>query len=183
MLSNIFPKQAKKELQARKQRFIHTKIHLIQTQNNTIQPHYARMHMATPHPISRKNAQLRLDPEEVPHRVREIAMMRGLGYTFREIAQQLNITPQAVSLMLSRHRRALKTLNGAMELCHLSARAVNALGRHGISTREEARHRNVLQLLHGERNCGRKTLDEIERWMSEGSENQVQDLQDQEAAC
>lgn len=108
-------------------------------------------------------------------------MMRGLGYSFREIAQQLSVTPQAVSLMLSRHRRALKSLNGAMELCHLSARAVNALGRHGISTRREAKERNVLQLLHGERNCGRKTLDEIERWMSEGTEDRPQSIE--EAAC
>ncbi len=67
----------------------------------------------------------------------------------------------------------LKSLKGAMELSQLSARAVNSLGRHGISTREEARAKDVLNLLRGERNCGRKTLDEIERWMSqveEGSE-------------
>ena len=108
-------------------------------------------------------------------------MMRGLGYSFREIAQQLNVTPQAVSLMLSRHRRALKSLKGAMELSQLSARAVNSLGRHGISTREEARAKDVLNLLRGERNCGRKTLDEIERWMSEGLESELQQLQ--EAAC
>lgn len=138
------------------------------------------MHMATTH-IPGKNHKLRLSPEEIPHRVRDIAMMRGLGYSFREIAQQLSVTPQAVSLMLSRHRRALKSLNGAMELSQLSARAVNALGRHGIATREEAREKDVLHLLRGERNCGRKTLDEIERWMSEGLEVEVRQLE--EAAC
>ena len=138
------------------------------------------MHMATSHTASRKHAKLCLPPEEIPHRVRDIAMMRGLGYSFREIAQQLNVTPQAVSLMLSRHRRALKSLNGAMELCHLSARAVNALGRHGVSTREEARANDVLHRLRSERNCGRKTLDEIERWMSEGVQGEVRQL---EGAC
>jgi len=139
------------------------------------------MHMATTQLASNRKSNLRLDPEDVPHRVRDIAMMRGLGYSFREIAQQLNVTPQAVSLMLSRHRRSLKSLKGAMELCHLSARAVNALGRHGISTRHEAREKDVLHCLRGERNCGRKTLEEIERWMSDGLEAEVRQLE--EAAC
>lgn len=124
------------------------------------------MHMATLQPVSHRNSGSFVTADDIPHRVRDIAMMRGLGYSFREIARQLNVTPQAVSLMLSRHRRALKSLDGAMELCRLSARAVNALGRHGITTREEARDKNVLQLLRGERNCGRKTLEEIERWMA-----------------
>ncbi len=110
-----------------------------------------------------------LSISEIPHRIRNIAIYRGLGYSFREIAAELNVTPQAVSLMLSRHRRALKSLNGAMELSHLSARAVNALGRYGINTREEARKQNILALLQNERNCGRKTLDEIERWLADGS--------------
>ena len=118
---------------------------------------------------------------EIPERVRQIAMMRGLGYSYRQIAGPLNVTPQAVSLMLMRHRRALKTLRGAMELSALSPRAVNVLGRHGIRTREQARQANVLERLANERNCGRKTLDEIERWMSEGLESELQQLQ--EAAC
>lgn len=112
----------------------------------------------------------------VPQRVREIAMLRGLGYSFREIAGQLHVSPQAVSLMLSRHRRALKSLRGAMELSHLSVRAVNALGRHGIHTREEALTRDALELLKNERNCGRKTIDEIQRWIA-GAE-----VSDQKAA-
>lgn len=121
-------------------------------------------------------AEMQLD--SVPARIREIAALRGLGYTFREIAEPLNITPQAVSLMLSRYRRCLKSLHESMELSHLSARAVNSLGRLGIKSREEARQRNVLDLLQNQRNCGRKTLDEIERWMGEGREiQQVQEVQ------
>lgn len=108
---------------------------------------------------------------DIPHRVRDIATLRGLGYSFREIAEQFNVTPQAVSLMLTRHRRSLKSLGEAVELQNLSARAVNALGRHRISTRDEARSRDVLTLLRGERNCGRKTLDEIERWLGHPSHN------------
>ena len=103
----------------------------------------------------------------VPQRVREIAMLRGLGYSFREISGQFNVTPQAASIMLSRHRRCLKALRGSIELNHLSARAVNALGRHGIRTREEARRKNAAGLLANACNCGRKTLAEIEAWMNE----------------
>jgi predicted DNA-binding protein YlxM (UPF0122 family) len=138
------------------------------------------MHMATVQPVAR-GKQPRINPDDIPHRVRDIAMMRGLGYSFREIAEQLNVTPQAVSLMLTRHRRSLKSIKGAMELCQLSARAVNALGRHRVSTREEARNKNVLLELRGERNCGRKTLEEIERWMSETAQGNGQHLQ--EVAC
>ena len=107
-------------------------------------------------------------PDEVPERVRQVAMLRGLGYSYRQIAGPLHVTPQAVSLMLTRHRRSLKSLRDAMELNSLSARAVNVLGRHGICTREQARQANVLERLAGERNCGRKTMDEIARWMEDG---------------
>ena len=103
--------------------------------------------------------------DAIPERVRQIAMLRGLGYSYRQIAGPLQVTPQAVSLMLTRHRRSLKSLRDAMELNSLSARAVNVLGRHGICTREQARQANVLQRLAGERNCGRKTMDEIARWV------------------
>ena len=109
--------------------------------------------------------------DEVPERVRQIAMLRGLGYSYRQIAGPLHVTPQAVSLMLTRHRRSLKSLRDAMELNSLSARAVNVLGRHGIRTREQARQANVLALLAGERNCGRKTMDEVDRWMEEVGEH------------
>ena len=107
--------------------------------------------------------------EGLPQRVRDIATLRGFGYSFRQISEQFGITPQAVSLMLSRHRKTLKSLRGAFELNNLSARAVNALGRHGIRTREEARRQSVLEMLKNERNCGRKTLGEIEQWLDGGN--------------
>lgn len=102
---------------------------------------------------------------DVPERVRQIAMLRGLGYSYRQIAGPLDVTPQAVALMLARYRRSLKSLRGVMELCFLSSRAVNVLGRHGIRTREQARQANLLERLADERNCGNKTLQEIARWM------------------
>jgi hypothetical protein len=61
--------------------------------------------------------------DAIPERVRQIAMLRGLGYSYRQIASPLQVTPQAVSLMLMRHRRSLKSLRDAMELNSLSARA------------------------------------------------------------
>ena len=67
--------------------------------------------------------------------------------------------------MLSRHRRCLKALRGSIELSTLSPRAVNALARHGIRTREQAREADAINLLRGERNCGRKTLEEVASWM------------------
>lgn len=106
---------------------------------------------------------------DLPQRVRDIATLRGLGYSFREIAGQFDVTPQAVSLMLSRHRRSLQTLATSPDLSQLSARAVNALGRHGVSTRQQARERDVMALLKLERNCGRKTIEEIARWMDEST--------------
>ena len=111
--------------------------------------------------------------DSVPQRVREIAMLRGLGYSFRQIAAQFSVTPQAVSLMLSRHRRCLKALRGSIELSTLSPRAVNALGRHGIRTREQARQKDAISLLKGSRNCGRKTLDEVSQWIQSGNEDSL----------
>ena len=103
--------------------------------------------------------------DALPSRVREIATLRGLGYSFREIAGEFRVTPQAVSLMLSRHRRVLKRLHGASDLHGLSARAVNTLGRHGINNPRQARQAKLLELIRHERNCGRKTMDELRRWM------------------
>ena len=105
--------------------------------------------------------------DELPQRIRDIATLRGLGYTFREISKQFDVTPQAISLMLSRHRRVIKKLRGAVQLAGLSPRAVNALGRHGIRSRAAALETDVLELLQGERNCGKKTLEEIRRWIDE----------------
>lgn len=104
--------------------------------------------------------------DELPLRIRDIATLRGLGYSFREIGREFEVSPQAISVMLSRHRRTIKSLRGAIQLHGLSPRAVNALGRHGTHTREEAVRKDVLSLLLGERNCGAKTRNEIERWMA-----------------
>jgi len=110
--------------------------------------------------------------ETVPERIREIAMMRGLGYSFREIADEFCVTPQAVSLMLARHKKTVKSLRGAAELTVLSSRAANALGRLKVRSREEARRMNVVESLRGTRNCGRKTISEIEHWLDEGQSAQ-----------
>jgi len=110
--------------------------------------------------------------EELPQRVRDIATLRGLGYTFREIAEQFGVTPQAISLMLSRHRRVLKTLRGSVELAGLSPRAVNALGRHRIRSRAAAIEADVLEMLKGGRNCGVKTLEEIRQWLRDDSSSE-----------
>ncbi len=106
--------------------------------------------------------------DNLPRRVRDIATLRGLGYSFREIARELEVSPQAISLTISRHRRLLKSLRGAAELHGLSSRAINALSRFGIRTRAEAANRDALTLLRGERNCGAKTLREIGRWIVTG---------------
>lgn len=105
--------------------------------------------------------------ENVPERVREIAMMRGLGYSFRQIGEQFCVTSQAVSLMLSRYKKTAIPLGGATELSTLSPRAANALGRLHVHSREEARRMNVLGRLKGARNCGPKTIAEIEHWLDE----------------
>ena len=99
--------------------------------------------------------------------------MRGLGYKMHEIAAQFGCSPQAIALMLSRHRRRLESLGSRPEYWHLSARATNVLGRLRISTREQARARNVMRLLRGQRNCGAKTIAEIARWLAEDGAPQV----------
>lgn len=106
--------------------------------------------------------------KNLPPRIAEFALLRGLGYSFREIAQQLDVSPQAVSLMLSRYRQSAKALGGTAELQGLSARAVHALELHGIRTRSEGRSKGVLALINQQRNCGRKTREEIADWLGEG---------------
>jgi predicted transcriptional regulator len=107
--------------------------------------------------------------EHLPGRIRDIAVLRGLGYSYREIARPLGVTPQAVSLMLMRHKRCLRELRDSADLHSLSARAVNVLTRHRVRTRAEAREKHLLHLIQSERNCGAKTIAEIERWMGEGN--------------
>jgi len=111
------------------------------------------------------------DLAALPERVRQIAIFRGLGYKFREIADHFGVTPQAISLMLLRYQRCLEALRGSVELDQLSPRAINALGRHGIRSRSHARRSNAIELLKDERNCGRKTLQEVERWMNQDESN------------
>ena len=102
---------------------------------------------------------------DLPESVRDTAVLHGLGFGRREIARQLGTTSEAVSQTLARHRRCLVRMDAAMELPGLSARAVNALGRHGIRSREEGRSRGIVRLLQNERNCGLKTVEEIQRWL------------------
>ena len=60
-------------------------------------------------------------------------------------------------------------LAGSVELRTLSPRPVNALGRHGIRTLEQARKTDAINLRSGERNCGRKTLEDVAHWMDGSS--------------
>lgn len=112
--------------------------------------------------------------DKVPERVRLIALLRGLGFPSKAIGRLFGATPHAVSMMLHRHRRLLGGLNGSFALHGLSARAINALGRYKIRTPAEARSRNILALLQGQTNCGKRTLDEIARWMAQ--EDRKQDI-------
>lgn len=107
--------------------------------------------------------------ESSPGRVRDIAALRGLGFTYREIGRHYGVTPQAISLLLIRCRRNMKAIGGRPQMANLSTRATNALRRLGIESREEAIAANVLGKLAHARNCGRKTLNEIECWIANTS--------------
>jgi DNA-binding NarL/FixJ family response regulator len=120
----------------------------------------------TSHSRGRRPSPL-LAVESLSPRLLEIAAMRGLGYKLHEIADEFGCSPQSVSLMLARHRRRLSSLGPRAEHWQLSARATNVLGRLRISSREQARSRDILRLLRGQRNCGAKTIAEIERWLAE----------------
>lgn len=102
-------------------------------------------------------------------RVRDVAALRGLGFSYREIAAHYGVTPQAVSILLLRTRCNMKSIGGKPQLATLSTRATNALRRLGIETREQALAAEVLSRLACARNCGRKTLEEIKSWMSDNS--------------
>ena len=99
-------------------------------------------------------------------RVRDIAALRGLGFSYREIALHYGVTPQAISLLLARSRKQMKAIGGEPGLANLSTRAAAALRRLGIQNRHEALAGDALARLAHARNCGRKTLEEIEHWMT-----------------
>lgn len=105
------------------------------------------------------------DPEELPLRVRNVAALRGLGFSFVQIGQRYGITPQAASILLIKQKGLLSQAGTSSEFDGLSPRAVNCLGRLRIRNRAMARrHPNLDAALKEQRNCGQKTTDEILRW-------------------
>lgn len=105
------------------------------------------------------------DPEELPLHIRNVATLRGLGFTYSQIGRHYGITPQAASILLHRQKTHLSKAMNASELNGLSPRAVNCLGRLRIRNRAGARcHPDILAALREQRNCGQKTIDEIIRW-------------------
>lgn len=98
-------------------------------------------------------------------RVRDVAALRGLGFSYREIAEHYGVTPQAISLLLARSRKQMKAIGGDPELANLSTRACAALQRLGVHSRQDAIAGNILDRLQNARNCGRKTLEEIDDWI------------------
>ena len=106
----------------------------------------------------------------LPGRVRDIATLRGLGSKCIEIGRRFGITAQAVSATLARYHRQVGDLAERKEMLELSARAVNVLTRIGVSSRSDARGRDIFVLLRRERNCGEKTMDEIRRWLERGDD-------------
>jgi hypothetical protein len=110
------------------------------------------------------------DPEELPTRILHIAALRGLGYSLRAIGRHFEVSPQAISVMLSRQKteqRGARSLGGMQKL---SPRAVNVLGRLRIKNLSEARGvTDWRERLRGLRNCGQKTTTEICEWASGGS--------------
>jgi hypothetical protein len=107
---------------------------------------------------------------KLPGRVRDIATLRGLGYTCMEIGRRFGITPQAVSATLARHHRRMGDFDARQDMLELSSRAVNALSRIGVNSRADALKRDVFVLLRRERNCGEKTLEEIRIWLAHANE-------------
>jgi hypothetical protein len=103
--------------------------------------------------------------EEIPLHIRNVAALRGLGFTFRQIGRAYGVTPQAASIMLARQRALLKAEGRRPELAGLSPRAVNCLGRLGIHHRAGARAvPDLAARLQNQRNCGQKTIREILDW-------------------
>lgn len=99
--------------------------------------------------------------EALPPRVRDIAIIRGLGYSLAQISRHMDLTPQVVSITLNRHRRRIKDLVLRTEHWTRSTRAATAPGRMHVSTREKARAMKVPAKLRRQRNCGEKTIYKI----------------------
>ncbi len=109
------------------------------------------------------------DPEDLPRRILHIAALRGLGYPLRTIGQNYGVTPQAISVLLARHKAALRAARNHAGLQGLSPRAVNVLGRLRIKDRTEAcAVTDWQERLRGLRNCGQKTIAEIRAWAADG---------------
>lgn len=103
--------------------------------------------------------------EDIPLHVRNVAALRGLGYSFRQIGESYGVTPQAASVMLARQKAVLQGLKRHSDLSGLSPRAVNCLGRLGLRARRDARAVADLEFkLQNQRNCGEKTIREILDW-------------------
>ena len=104
----------------------------------------------------------------LPGRVRDIAALRGLGFTCMDIGRRFGITPQAVSATRTTRAYPDGLRNHPSTDGAGPARAANALSRIGVNSRADARGRDVFTLLSRERNCGTKSLDEIRRWLERG---------------
>lgn len=102
--------------------------------------------------------------EDIPRSIRDIAALRGLGYTYSEIGHSLGVTAQAISVTLVRYRRKLASTRGSKHMMGLSTRALNVLSKHCISDPSDPRLSTMLEHFPGERNCGAKTIMEIQRW-------------------
>ena len=110
------------------------------------------------------------DPEELPRRILHIAALRGLGYSLRAIGRHYGVSPQAISVMLSRQKTKQRGARSVGGMQKLSPRAVNVLGRLRINNLSEARGvTDWTKRLRGLRNCGPKTAAEIREWASGGS--------------
>jgi len=103
--------------------------------------------------------------EELPLYARNVATLRGLGFSFPQIARHYGVTPQAISVLLIRQRALFKPGQSLSGLVGLSPRATNCLGRLHIGTRAEAQIcPDLREKLQGQRNCGEKTIEEILCW-------------------
>ena len=113
----------------------------------------------------KRNASRLPDLDGIPLFIRNVAAWRGLGFSYRQIAKNHGVSPQAMAVMLAREKARLNAQAEESEFSGLSPRAVNCLGRLGIGSRTAARNMDNLEtLLQAQRNCGGKTIREIIRW-------------------